>query len=222
MRNSSWYGGAALVAAALMTAPMASATISFVSQPGDSVFCGVYDVCDHLMPITVSDGTTFTTVTDGTETATFSSALTAGTVPTSWSTWNSPPAVESSTPRVGEDIAATSLTITLSLAVEVFGFELEPNNSGPFQTTVSFFNGATPLGGVTLFPNGSSGALLFAADAGAGGPFITSVTITESAGAGGFALANFRDSATPEPGSLLLMGSGLVGLAMFARRRFNR
>ena len=44
-----------------------------------------------------ADGTSITSLSDGTETVSFSSSVIAQTVPGGWSTWNSPPATESAT-----------------------------------------------------------------------------------------------------------------------------
>src|SRR5580658_974746 len=120
MRSSRWYFGAALAVAALASAPVASGSITFIAQPGDSAFCGTYDLCANLMPITAADGTSFGLVTDGSVTATLTDALTAGAVGVDWENWNSPPAVESTTPLIGISDGSTE-TIALSSAVEVFG-----------------------------------------------------------------------------------------------------
>jgi hypothetical protein len=205
-----------------LTLAGAHARAGVITQPANSVFCGVYDVCASLMPITAANSATFTSVTDGIVTATSSLTLTGATVPTTWSTWNSPPAVESSTPRVGFNATAASDTLTLSQAVEVFGFELEPDG-GSTQTVTVAWLGITgnTLSTETLSLNSISGALLFADDA--GGNLIKSVTITMNGGTNGFGLANIRDasalSPTPEPSSFVLLGSALAGLGFFARRR---
>lgn len=148
-----------------------------------------------VMSIPGADFSTTSTLTDGTETLTFSSAVSARTVPGGgWATWNSPPAVESHTPRVLFANAATTLTITLSPPQAVFGFELEPNGPGTFAMTTTFLNGATTLGSIPLNIPANSGALVSAASSSTP---ITSVVITAPAGANGFALAQIRRSGSP-------------------------
>src|SRR5262249_7349253 len=80
-----------------------------------------------------ANGTSINTLSDGIETLTFSSQVTAGTVPLNFATWGSPPNTESSTPRVLTSLSgagATSLGIILSHPANQFGFELEPNAGG--------------------------------------------------------------------------------------------
>jgi hypothetical protein len=228
MKKNRWYLSTAFAVVAFVSAPAAYGSLSFVAQPGGTVFCGTYDVCTSLMPITAADGTTFSTVTDGIVTATLTDALLSQVVGVDWATWNTPPAVESATPNVGQTDGVTE-TIALSQAVEVLGFELEPEEFTTDTVTVSFFGaGSTFLGDEDLPVNGDGGALLFAADAGS--PLITSVTISDATAGNTFAMANFRyaglgsTSTVPEPASasLLLIGGGLIALGSFARRRFNK
>jgi hypothetical protein len=166
------------------------------------------------MSIPGANFSTTSSLTDGLETLTFSSTLDVRTVPGGgWATWNSPPAVESATPKVLAGIGLTTLTITLAPARNTFGFELEPNGPGTFALTVTFFNGGTTLGSVPLTINSSSGALVAAASSGTP---ITSVVITSPSGAGGFAMAQFRyGNAVLTPPTVPTLGvPALSGLAM--------
>jgi hypothetical protein len=176
-----------------------------------------------LMAIPGANLSTTTTLTSGTETLTFGSTVSVRTVPGGgWATWNSPPAVESSTPKVlAITTGLTSMTITLSEPHTTFGFELEPNN-GTQSMTVTFMNGATSLGSVTRTVVGTSGALLFA---GSTTTPITSVVLTAPAGAGGFAMAQFRfgdPSPVPAMGPMALAALALMLLVagtLLVRRR---
>jgi hypothetical protein len=149
-----------------------------------------------LIPITAANGTPMGSLTGGTTTLTFSNNLNAATVPGGgWGSWNSPPNAETATPRVGSiSSATTTFTISLSTPQTTFGFEAEPNNLSAFDFTATFMNGASTVGTITRTVIGSSGSLLFAA---ASETSFTSVVLTMPAGAGGFALAQFRVASTP-------------------------
>ncbi len=169
-----------------------------------------------ILAITGADLTPAPSLTDGTQTATFSTGLQARTVPGTWATWGSPPNTEGATPRVVTEItgAVTTLTITLSASTNTFGFEFEPN-AGTQSISAAFMDGATTLGTVTRTVAGTSGALLFAASSTTP---ITSVVLTVPAGAGGFALARLRYEgvpapAVPLPSTLILCGVGILLLA---------
>ncbi|MGB9458131.1 MAG: hypothetical protein WCB12_18920 [Bryobacteraceae bacterium] len=177
-----------------------------------------------VIPITVTDGTSVPSLTDGTQTITFSTALHAATVPTSWQTWGSPPYTESSTPRVLTDFGATSLTLTLSVPAHTLGFEIESDAFAIVPFTANFYSGGTLLGTVSITVNGHAGALL------AGGSdraTITSVVVTTTAAAGGFAMAQLRYGSvslvgTPAPSSIFTGGLGMLLLAagaLLARAR---
>ncbi|MGO9232054.1 MAG: hypothetical protein ACLQKA_22900 [Bryobacteraceae bacterium] len=142
-----------------------------------------------------------------------------------WATWGSPPATESSTPRVLQ-AAGTTLTLTLSVPSHTFGFEIEPDDGLAQVITAQFYNGTTLLGSTSLTMNWNSGALLAG---GSDSTTITSVVITAPASAGGFGMAEFRYGTTVDPGapapntivtgglSLLLLAAGTLLVRMRKR-----
>ena len=151
----------------------------------------------------------------------FSNPQSENNVPNSWATWGSPPATESSTPNVLWNEGFNTLTLTFSPA-SIVGFELEPDNFAVEEVTAQFFDGTNLVGTIDLSPNGSAGALLFAAQT---DQAFTSVVITDLAG-GDFAIAQLRyapvgGGTTPEPGTMVLLGTGLLGALGVMRRRMN-
>ena len=149
----------------------------------------------------------------------FSNPQSENNVPNSWATWGSPPATESSTPNVLWNEGFNTLTITVSPS-SIVGFELEPDNFAVEEVTAQFFDGTNLVGTIDLSPNGSSGALLFAAQT---DQAFTSVVITDLAG-GDFAIAELRYgtvTTTPEPGTMVLLGTGLLGALGVMRRKMN-
>jgi hypothetical protein len=127
--------------------------------------------------------------------------------------------VESSTPNVLVTTAPT-LTLTLNANFNIVGFELEPELYENEDVTASFFDGASLIDTIDLSPSGSSGALLFALQDTTPGAWISSVVITDNVvGNGGFAIAQLRAGNTPEPGTLSLLGLGMLGLAVLAYRK---
>jgi hypothetical protein len=151
---------------------------------------------------------------------TFSNPQTEVNVPNSWSTWNCPPATESCTPNALWNAGFSTLTITFPRD-GIVGFELEPDNFAVEEATAQFFDGANLVGTIDLFPDGSSGALLFAAQT--DGQF-TKIVITDLAG-GDFAIAQLRSgnccSSIPEPGTMVLLGTGLLCALSAIRSKMN-
>jgi uncharacterized repeat protein (TIGR01451 family) len=157
-----------------------------IPQP-DSAYTGGTTNLAGSIP---ADHTTLTSLSDGTETITFSETMTAGTVPTTWATWNSPPNTESATPRVLSGDAGTSpVSLTLSIPANEFGFEMEPDFPGTFTLEAKFLEGATVVGTVSQSVSGKGGALLFA---GKTDQAFTSVQIIQPSGTFGFAIAQPR------------------------------
>lgn len=139
-----------------------------------------------VLPVTVPDNTVITSVTNGIQTVTFSIPLAAGTVPTTWATWNTPPNTESSTPRVLMTNGATNVTLTLAVPASVFGLEVEPNPFSVHTITATFMSGSTIIGTVAQSVDGVAGALLAA---GSSDQPITSVQLSSDVD---FAIAQIR------------------------------
>lgn len=143
-------------------------------------------------------------------------------MPVNWNNWNSPPAVETPTPRVGFTIGLSSLTISFSKAQNTFGLEIEPDQFATEETTAAFFGGSKLVGTIDLFPNGNAGALLFAASTSTD-PF-TRIVITNLDG-DDFAIARQRFGTAaliPEPGALALVGLAMIAGFGVPRKRSSR
>jgi hypothetical protein len=151
-----------------------------------------YQAATNKISITAADGTSATSVTDGFQTVTASSTLTAGTVVPNmqslgiFPTWGSPPQTESATPRALDGNGAATITFTLSQPMHTFGLEAQPEAFEILNITATFFNGATPIGSITRAVDGlgdpdalepGAGAKLFAATT-TPDQLITSVVLT--------------------------------------------
>jgi len=147
----------------------------------------------------------------------FSTQVTVGQVPDSWATWNSPPAVETSTPQVLKTDVYSTITLSFPSSL-MAGVEVEPDNFAVEETTASFYDGAVLVGTIDQSPNGSAGALLFAAST-TTSPF-TSIVITNLTG-DDMALGRPRTSGgtVPEPTTMLLLACGLLSVGFKKFRR---
>lgn len=199
---------------------MATAFAQFtpISTPNST-----YTSTTTVIPIASANGTTVTTLSSGAQTLTLSPTVSARAVPGGgWSTWNSPPAVESATPRVlAVYTSRTTQTITLSAPSTTFGVEIEPDTFAAFSFSLAFMNGSTTLGTITRTVDGNGGALLFAASSSTP---ITSVVLTAPSGANGFALAQLRYGGaapvgTPISNSALITLTGLLAIGGLSTMR---
>jgi hypothetical protein len=205
----------ALGVVAVLGCPAAKADFVAIGSP-----IAPYLSTTTLVPFTSPDNTVVSSTTNGTQTLSYSAPLTEFTVPVTWNTWNTPPNVETSTPRVGGTSTATSLTINLLIPSKTFGIEIEPDLFEDEDVRVQFFAGAVLVGTIDRMVNGDSDAALFAATTSLS-PF-TRVTVTDLVG-DDFAIAQQRYgllTVVPEPSAFWLTAIMLVGIgaAVCSRR----
>jgi hypothetical protein len=169
-----------------------------IAQPGDTLPNGlVYTAgTTNLASDIPANGNTTTSLTDGTETVSFSQTMTAATPPSGgWSNWGSPPNTESNTPRVLFNSSIDSVTLSLTTAAVAFGVEMEADIFGTDNLTAKFYDGANLLGTISQSVTTPSGALLFAAST---NQAFTSVVLSTPGGGLGIGIAEVR-YALPTP-----------------------
>ena len=205
----------ALTALVLLSLPAFADTVTVFNQPTPG---GLY----LLSTTNYGGGDGLGGTINSLGTFNFSSGLVEDSVATgSWATWNCPPATESCTPNVLYTNGATTLTLTLTAQDNTAGFELEPDlfQSEFYTVTYHFSTGASYFIGRSV--NGNAGALLFALQDDTPGAYITSIDIVNDS-ADDFAIAELRQgNSIPEPGTMFLLGTGLLGALGVVRRKFN-
>jgi hypothetical protein len=188
---------------------------------------GTYQTATTKIDISgIPDLTTVSSVSGGGLTVTLSDTMTKGSVPSTFTTWGSPPDTESSTPPILNTFNNPNVntrTLSFSENLSVFGVEVEPGAFGLHTMTMEFFEGAVLVGSVSRSVDGNAGARILAGESTT--PF-DSVVITESTpdpDDESFAIAQLRfqtaPAAVPEPATLTLLGLGALSLMGYARRR---
>lgn len=155
------------------------------------------------------------------ETVKFGSDLQALQVPSSWGTWSG-----GKTPRILYTQGLSSVTGSFNGSVTAFGFEMEPNSFGFFPMTLSLSDGSS----LSQDVNGDAGALFFGWTDGSISSMALSISPNQEGATSDFAFGEMVKSEStptvpetvPEPATMLLLGSGLLGMGVYARRRFRK
>ena len=174
-----------------------------------------------------------TTVTFGLNSTTGHAGESNCEAPGAGCTWNGNFAAMASlltnlSPRNGHGQGAIDLTFSQGIAN--VGFDIQPTDLGMFKYVVEALDGSTVLG--TFFGEGMSnlttGSAVFFGLEDLTGADITGIKIgayqcghdSDPICANGFAIGNLlvQDNITPEPASLLLLGSGFAILALLRRK----
>jgi hypothetical protein len=127
----------------------------------------------------------------------------------------------------GNPVGVGPLSLTFALGGYNFaGAYFQQDFFGAFTAKLEFFDGTNSLGFVTEsgVSSGTPGTAMFIGGFDLTGSNITRVVFSETAGSHttDFAIGTLYYGVVPEPGTMVLLGSGLIGLAGFARRRMSK
>lgn len=115
------------------------------------------------------------------------------------------------------------LTVSFGNSYNFVGAYFQQQLYGTFTAKLQVYAGSTLLGSVTEsgVSNFAPGTAMFIGALDKSGPNITKVIFSETAGnnLNDFAIATMYLGTVPEPGTMVLVGTGLIGLASIVRRR---
>jgi N-acetylneuraminic acid mutarotase len=190
--------------------PKSITTMSITTIPNpDAAYLSTTNKVDIS---SLADFSTHTSVSNGTQTFSFSTTMEKRQVPGSWGTWSSPPESESATPAVLFTQGVNSLTLSLTRPASIVGFELETNSFDVFTFTVDFYAGAVLLGSVIQDISGNAGARLLAGRS--DGALIDGAIVSVSGDPGGFAIAQLRYSPNNSWAARAPVPTGRRGIAV--------
>jgi hypothetical protein len=158
-----------------------------------------------------TDGTDLESVSSLTDpfggTITFTPTVTRSYIGISWATWS-----HGYTGSVLSSWGSQSIRLDFDGTVSAFGGYSEPNHGGNYDITLGLSDGSS----LTKSVSGASGADFFGFYDGA----VNWVEFTTTDPAG-FAIGELAmaKNVVPEPGTLLLLGMGLLSLGFLARKR---